>query len=137
MTSLDPILRQKLRDLGRALSAAISDSSEASRRLNELRDEGYSLYLLVDGSESAEPTHGGEPLSGETSAREAAHGEAGERPRRHAPGARKPGREPAARRLPAPRGEPVFRINGEDVSFLRSVGIDPTRPGRRRRSNDG
>ncbi|HMB54651.1 MAG TPA: hypothetical protein VKU40_15140 [Thermoanaerobaculia bacterium] len=137
MTSLDPILRQKLRDLGRALSAAISDSGEASRRLNELRDEGYSLYLLVDGSESSEPTHGGEPLTGESSDDEAAGGETGERPRRHAPGARKPDRQPAARRLPAPRGEPVFRINGEDVSFLRSVGIDPTRPGRRRRSNDG
>jgi len=114
MTRLDPILRQKLRDLGRALSAAISGSSEASRRLSELRDEGYSLYLLVDGSESPSQSHQGEPLSGEGDDR---------RP---------------ARRLPAvPRGEPAFRINGEDVSFLRSVGIDPTRPGRRRRPTSG
>ena len=29
-------------------------------------------------------------------------------------------------------GEPVFRINGDDLFFLRSCGIDPTR--RRRRS---
>lgn len=115
MTRLDPILRQKLRDLGRALSAAISDSSEAARRLSELRDEGYSLYLLVDGGEAAVQEHGGEPLTG------------GEAPRR----------TPPARRLPAARGEPAFRINGEDVSFLRSVGIDPTRPGRRRRGGDG
>jgi hypothetical protein len=37
---------------------------------------------------------------------------------------------PAAR--PAGRAEPVFRINGDDLFFLRSCGIDPTR--RRRRS---
>jgi len=32
-----------------------------------------------------------------------------------------------------PRGEPVFRIDGEDLGFLRSIGIDPTRRSRRRR----
>jgi len=31
------------------------------------------------------------------------------------------------------RGEPVFRIDGEDLGFLRSIGIDPTRRSRRRR----
>lgn len=30
---------------------------------------------------------------------------------------------------------PAFRVNTEDVAFLRSVGIDPTRTVRRRRSN--
>jgi hypothetical protein len=45
-----------LRDFGRALSEAISDSSEASRKLRQIRDEGYSLYLLLDGSrEEADP----------------------------------------------------------------------------------
>ena len=34
----------------------------------------------------------------------------------------------AARPLP----EPAFRIDGEDLSFLRSIGIDPTRRRRRR-----
>ena len=29
--------------------------------------------------------------------------------------------------------EPVFRINTSDLTFLRSVGIDPTRKSRRRR----
>ena len=33
---------------------------------------------------------------------------------------------------PRPGGEPAFRINGDDLFFLRSCGIDPTR--RRRRS---
>ena len=34
-----------------------------------------------------------------------------------------------ARGLP----EPTFQINGEDLSFLRSIGIDPTRRLRRRK----
>lgn len=88
-----------LRDFGRALSEAISDSSEASRKLREIRDEGYSLYLLLDGNREDE---GGE-----------------------APAA-------AGRALTA--GDPTFRINGKDLSFLRSIGIDPTRRLKRRRS---
>ncbi len=48
------------------------------------------------------------------------------------------GEEPLA--LTAPRfssgsGEPVFQIDGRDLSFLRSIGIDPTRRLRRRRSS--
>lgn len=31
--------------------------------------------------------------------------------------------------------EPTFRINGRDLTFLRSVGIDPTRTLRRRRKS--
>lgn len=36
----------------------------------------------------------------------------------------------------SPRGsvEPVFRINTDDLCFLRSIGIDPTRQHRSRRS---
>ena len=37
-----------LRDLRRALSDAISESSEVNRTLRKIREEGYSLYLLVD-----------------------------------------------------------------------------------------
>jgi hypothetical protein len=37
-----------LRDLRRALSEAISESTEVSRTLRRIREEGYSLYLLVD-----------------------------------------------------------------------------------------
>ena len=32
-------------------------------------------------------------------------------------------------------GHPVFKIDGRDLTFLKSVGIDPTRKLRRRRSN--
>lgn len=91
-----------LRDFGRALSEAISDSTEARRRLREIRDQGYSLYLLLDGSAEESPACEVEERG-------------------------KPTRAVAA-------GEPSFRINGKDLTFLRSIGIDPTRRLRRRRS---
>lgn len=87
-----------LRDFGRALSDAISESSDASRKLREIRDSGYSLYLLLDGERLAESAPDATPV----------------------------------RQLPA--GEPEFRIDGKDLSFLRSIGIDPTRRRRSRRS---
>jgi hypothetical protein len=40
-----------------------------------------------------------------------------------------PVEEPEPPRAPA---APPFRIDGEDLSFLRSIGIDPTRRRRRR-----
>jgi hypothetical protein len=45
---LDDKLHHMLRDLRRALSEAISESTEVSRTLRRIREEGYSLYLLVD-----------------------------------------------------------------------------------------
>ena len=45
---LDDKLHQMLRELRRALSEAISESSDVSRTLRKIREEGYSLYLLVD-----------------------------------------------------------------------------------------
>ncbi|HVT18891.1 MAG TPA: hypothetical protein VHQ90_22235 [Thermoanaerobaculia bacterium] len=88
-----------LRDLRRALSEAISESSEVSRTLRKIREEGYSLYLLVDCKREANDPEQ-LPLS--------------------------------AGKLPA--GDPVFQIDGRDLSFLKSIGIDPTRRLRRRRS---
>jgi len=105
---LDQGMHRMLRDFGRALSEAISESSEASEKLREIRDRGYSLYLLLDGARS------------ERLAAAAAPPDALERPAVRAP------------RRPRP-AEPQFRINGEDLSFLRSVGIDPTRRHRGRR----
>jgi hypothetical protein len=45
---LDDKLHSMLRELRRALSEAISESSEINRTLRKIREEGYSLYLLVD-----------------------------------------------------------------------------------------
>ncbi|HVT61073.1 MAG TPA: hypothetical protein VHR45_22105 [Thermoanaerobaculia bacterium] len=92
-----------LRDLRRALSEAISESTEVSRTLRRIREEGYSLYLLVDCKRDA-----GEleqlPLAASRSA------------------------------AAPPVSEPTFQIDGRDLSFLKSIGIDPTRRLRRRRS---
>lgn len=93
---LDESLRRMMRDLGHALSRAISDSSEVSLVLRRMRQEGYSLYLLIKEEEDAEPIE--------------------------------------LRPKEASRGEPVFKIDGRDVTFLKSIGIDPTRRLRRRRS---
>lgn len=97
-----------LRELRRALSEAISESTEVSRTLRKIREEGYSLYLLVDCKRDL-PDEEPQPVS--RSAR------------------------PAARTRGA--AEPVFQIDGRDLSFLRSIGIDPTRRLRRRRGNSG
>lgn len=95
-----------LRDLRRALSDAISDSTEVSRTLRRIREEGYSLYLLVDCKR--------DPLA------EAEDDDAFPASPRRYRGERR-------------EREPVFQINGTDLHFLRSIGIDPTRRQRRRR----
>lgn len=89
-----------LRDLRRALSEAISESSEVSRTLRKIREEGYSLYLLVDCKREANEL---EPLA--------------------------PPSPPKT-----PPGGPLFQIDSRDLSFLKSIGIDPTRRLRRRRT---
>ncbi|MFL6231545.1 MAG: hypothetical protein ACJ76N_00255 [Thermoanaerobaculia bacterium] len=47
-SKLDDKLHSMLRELRRALSEAISESPEINRTLRKIREEGYSLYLLVD-----------------------------------------------------------------------------------------
>ena len=99
--NLDDKLHQMLRDLRRALSEAISDSTEVSRTLRKIREEGYSLYLLVDCKREANVD---DALS-----------------------------LTPAHRYSSSERDPAFQINGNDLSFLRSIGIDPTRRLRRRR----
>lgn len=98
-SKLDDKLHSMLRELRRALSEAISESSEINRTLRKIREEGYSLYLLVDCKREIE--------------------------------------DPEAVPLTAPRwpssGEPTFQIDVRDLSFLKSIGIDPTRRLRRRK----
>ncbi len=95
-----------LRDLRRALSEAISESTEVSRTLRKIREEGYSLYLLVDCKR--------EGVEGEHLALTPSAGQ--------------------GQSVSQGQGEPNFQINGRDLSFLRSIGIDPTRRLRRRRT---
>ena len=89
-------LQAMLSEFRRALYDAISDSTDVHRTWRQLRDEGYSLFLLVDCKRQDHP-------------------------------------EPVERgKLPVPPQDPVFQINGTDLSFLKSIGIDPTRRARRR-----
>lgn len=109
---LDDKLHLMLRDLRRALSEAISESSEVSRTLRRIREEGYALYLLVDCKRERDDIDDDDslPFAASRTARSSSR--------------------TASR---ATSSEPAFQINSKDLSFLRSIGIDPTRRLRRRR----
>lgn len=109
---VDDTLRQMILDLGRWLSEAILDSSDATEVVHQLRQEGYCLYLLV-GSEEAE---------GEPPAR-----------RRRLP--LRLGSDEEPRSGSSEPTTPGFVIHGQDLAFLKSIGIDPTRSLRRRKKN--
>lgn len=98
---LDTKLHLMLRDLRRALSEAISESSDVSRTLRRIREEGYSLYLLVDCKRESLDDEG-VPVA-------------------------------PSRRMARSQPDPVFQIDGRDLAFLKSIGIDPTRKMRKRR----
>lgn len=105
---LEEKIRQMLRDLGKALSSAIAESSDVNQALRRIHEEGYSLFIFLDRKDRDEPADGADPSAADSG-------------------------ETALTRTTRPRGEPVFLINGGDLSFLRSIGIDPTRRVRRRR----
>lgn len=131
---MDASTRRKLDDFRRALSEAISDSNEATRRLIDLREEGFSLYLLLDGSGR---DRSGRELTGRTLEEELRGG--GGVARQHALQRlprRLPERAPTrSERPPAGDPDPQFRITTDDVTLLRALGIDPTRKTRRRRND--
>ena len=97
-----------LEQLSRSLFEAISDSEDVHEHLQRLREEGYSLNLLLD----CQPDDQEDDEDGPSSSTRQAL--------------------PPPRAL-QPASAPTFRINGNDLAFLRSVGIDPTRRCRTRR----
>ena len=94
-------IRRLLGDLRRSLSRVFSETPEVNRVLHRIREQGWSLYLVIDKRENQ-----GEPNAFELSSQ-----------------------------MPSTEPDPTFRINGRDLTFLRSVGIDPTRTLRRRRKS--
>jgi hypothetical protein len=91
------------------LIEAISDSSEINDSLRELQKAGYSLYLVVDCRRGAGKKRRAESARSSSS--------------------------PAAAEVGSIRaGDPTFRIDGNDLLFLRSIGIDPTRKSKARRA---
>lgn len=95
---MDARLRQLLQDLKGAVSKTLADSPDVERSMDRIRDEGWSVYLVVDRKRQDETPEGIELTADRSSTREVA-----------------------------------FRIDRQDLSFLRSIGIDPTRRLRRRR----
>jgi len=97
----DEKMREMLHEFGRAVLEAISASEQAAGSVRRIRDQGFSLYLVLDGPREKDPAQ----------------------------------RLELASRQASPAAEPAFRINGEDVAILKSLGIDPTRTVRRRRGS--
>lgn len=89
----------------RELGKALAESSDVNRTLRRLHAEGYGLLMFLERRRHESDT-GDDPA------------EADERSSLPVTGG----------------GEPVFQINVGDLSFLRSIGIDPTRRVRRRKS---
>jgi hypothetical protein len=87
-----------LQDLRGAITEALVDSTDVTRSMDQIRDEGWSVYLVIDRKLEDETPEGIELTGGQ-----------------------------------AGHIEPTFKINSADLSFLKSVGIDPTRRVRRRR----
>ncbi|MEM8932885.1 MAG: hypothetical protein AAGE94_17000 [Acidobacteriota bacterium] len=121
MTDKDPN-HHRLEDLGRAMTLAMSHSTEIAAAVERLRREGFSLYLVLDPNPLGPARNRFElrltPESGEA-----------------VPSDRRPSSVPATaalRPVDRPR-RPEFRLDADDVHLLRSMGIDATRPGRRRR----
>ena len=93
-------MKQLVEELREAVSQALAGSPAVDEAMQRIRQQGWSLYLVVDRKSE------GEALEAYEIADE----------------------EPAL-------AEASFRIDSNDLSFLRSIGIDPTRRTRRRRAD--
>jgi hypothetical protein len=122
--ALDEKLRAYLRELGTALNQAVSASEAVHEILAKVRAEGYDAYLILDATVALDRR--------------------GRRSQAALPSIRRGGLASPRRDEGATEGagsaggsgsqeSAVFQINVKDLSFLRSVGIDPTRPIRARR----
>ena len=100
-SNANPHTRRLLSDLRRSPARAFSNSHDVNRLLHRIRDQGWSLYVVIDKTDRDSAPNAFE-LSAQTSAADC---------------------------------DPAFRINGRDLSLLRSMGIDPTRTLKRRRKS--
>jgi hypothetical protein len=104
---LNDHLREMLKELGQAINESISGSGRVHDSIQRIRDEGYNLYMVLDAKVGVN--------------------------KRDGRGSR--GRSSGGRGENAVSEErAAFRINVKDLRFLKSVGIDPTRKVRNRRT---
>lgn len=97
---MDDKIKQLLKDLGTAINESISGSENVSRHIQRIRDEGYNLYVVLDATIGLNKQGEGEE------------------------------NQPASTTELVVRDENKdvqFRINVNDLSLLRGLGIDPTR----------
>jgi hypothetical protein len=113
---MDKTLQRKLRDLGRAVFEAIAESPDVGRALDFIRAEGYTLSMQLNCRKGDASIGIDGPVERRVESRLLE---------------RRPLEGSPVKSLPA--SDPAFRIDGEDLRFLRSIGIDPTRRLRRRR----
>ena len=99
-TRVDDKIKQLLRELGSAINESISSSDDVNRHIQRIRDEGYNLYVVLDATIGLNKQGEGDD----------------ERP-------------PATAELVVrdENRDVQFRINVNDLSLLRGLGIDPTR----------
>ena len=91
-------MKQLLRELGTAINESISSSDDVNRQIQRIRDEGYDLYVLLDATIGLNK-----------------QGDDDDAP------------APAPGALVISDKDVQFRINVNDLSLLRALGIDPTR----------
>ena len=96
-----------------ALNGAVSSSEAVHEILAKVRAEGYDAYLVLDATVALDRR--------------------GRRSQASLPSIRRGGLGPAKGERREEGETATFQINVKDLSFLRSVGIDPTRPIRARR----
>ena len=114
--ALDDKVRAYLRELGAALNEAVSSSEKVHEILAKVKAEGYGVYLVLDATVALEKR--------------------GRRSSATLPSIRRGALQTVRAAGDGEGGTvetAVFQINVKDLSFLRSVGIDPTRPIRARR----
>ena len=94
---MDDKIKQLLQELGTAINESISGSEDVNRHIQRIRDEGYDLYVVLDATIGLNKQEADDT-------------------------------DEDAVVVPAqPPKEVQFRINVNDLSMLRSLGIDPTR----------
>lgn len=96
---VDNHIKQMMQDLGHALVQAIATSPKVGATVRKIRQEGYSLSLVLDRKDESE----------------------------------RRARIELTTRQPTPK-DPSFLLDNGDVSLLKSIGIDATRSGKRRRA---
>ncbi len=119
---VDNHVKQMMEELGKALVQAIRTSSDISEAIRKIRHQGFAPQLILSCEQDGEPELRGVDF----------------RPSRPSasPRAEIEATEQVAPDISASeRGarQPEFRLNGRDVSLLKSLGIDPTRRARRPR----